>query len=76
MKGRRVIRKKHDPDQEIPAEPDMDKVVAWRYKGLQELGFEDTMALRLAGDRTVDVYKLGDLLAAGCSHAVAADIYS
>ncbi len=66
---------KSEDKPEIGPEEDMDKVVQWRYEGLQGLGFEATVALRLAGDKTVDVYKLRDILAAGCSHQVAADIY-
>jgi hypothetical protein len=78
VKGRRVLKKKPSSGDEaqISPEEDMDKVVLWRLRGLQELGFEDTVALRLASDRSVDVYRVAELLKAGCSHKIAADIYS
>ncbi len=57
------------------SEPDMEPVIAWRVKYLEDHGFEPTVALRLASDKTIDKNAVAGLLLAGCSHKLAADIY-
>lgn len=53
----------------------MDKVTAWRVECFEGMGFDGLVALRLASDRSVNLYTVKETLANGCSHLLAADIY-
>lgn len=52
----------------------IDQVMEWRQWRLERAGFDPTDALRLASDRSVDVYLAVKLINGGCPHATAVRI--
>jgi hypothetical protein len=50
------------------------EIVRWRARRLADAGFARAEALRLAGDREVDIHALLDLIDRGCSPELAARI--
>ena len=52
----------------------VDTVMEWRQWRLERAGFDPTEALRLASDRTVDIYLAVKLVHCGCPHSTAARI--
>ena len=53
------------------AEERVDKVMEWRQRELERAGYEPTDALRLASDRSVDLYMAVELIHRGCPHRLA-----
>ena len=53
------------------AEERVDKVMEWRQRELERAGYEPTDALRLASDRSVDLYMAVELIHRGCPHKTA-----
>ena len=49
----------------------VDKVMEWRQRELERAGYDPTDALRLASDRSIDVYFAVELIRRGCPHATA-----
>lgn len=70
-----------DPDPEEPAQSvssallsaDM-KIHVWRAGELEKMGFHPDYADLMAGDRTIDLHNVQQMLRDGCNHDTAVDL--
>lgn len=67
-------------DSEVPVDAEFGpcaeeiEVLKWRIEQLRGLGFEEQVAMQLACDFQVDLGLSRQLIGAGCSHELAAQI--
>jgi len=59
-----------------PKQQDAQAVVNWRRRELLDSGFPRSLAARIARDERYDLHQLIELVAHGCSPALAARILS
>lgn len=63
-------------DDEIPEEAPADGTLAWRFMQLKAVGFDIPTAMLLAGEPGVDVHRICEAVAAGCSVELAVQIFT
>jgi hypothetical protein len=57
-----------------PVDPELIDLVAWRYRRLEQAGFDAELAQVLAGDRRYDLHAALELVDRGCPPQFAARI--
>ena len=53
---------------------DIDRIVGWRLEELKRAGYDDSTALAIAADTSIDLHRATDLARCGCPQALAARI--
>ena len=59
---------------EAANETDIDRIVGWRLEELRRAGYDDSAAMAIAADTSIDLHLAIDLARSGCPQALAARI--